>query len=148
MIKLLNLKRQFYLLVLFLSVTSTLIAQNSNEKQKLQGTWILEEASILKIEGRDSIKTDINNVVGDLDLGIFSSLKFENEKLELLVKGASDPIIGVPEITEGNLFLDFLARNYIFIYKQDKDSLFLIQNYRREESFPWYYLITTKYIKQ
>lgn len=87
MIKLLNLKRQFYLLVLFLSVTSTLIAQNSNEKQKLQGKWILEEASILKIEGRDSIVMDIetlNSIYFDVAMHILPKLEFQGDSLSVI----------------------------------------------------------------
>lgn len=86
MIKLLNLKRQFYLLVLFLSVTSTLIAQNSNEKQKLQGKWILEEASILKIEGRDSIVMDIetlNSIYFDVTMHVLPELEFHGDSLSV-----------------------------------------------------------------
>lgn len=87
MIKLLNLKRQFYLLVLFLSVTSTLIAQNSNEKQKLQGKWILEEASVLKIEGRDSIVMDIetlNSIYFDVAMHILPKLEFQGDSLSVI----------------------------------------------------------------
>lgn len=87
MIKLLNLKRQFYLLVLFLSVTSTLIAQNSNEKQKLQGKWILEEASVLKIEGRDSIVMDIetlNSIYFDVAMHILPKLEFQGDSLSVV----------------------------------------------------------------
>lgn len=87
MIKLLNLKRQFYLLVLFLSVTSTLIAQNSNEKQKLQGKWILENSSIQKVEGNDSVKVDIarlKNTDFDISIHVLPKLEFYGDSLNVI----------------------------------------------------------------
>lgn len=109
MIKLLNLKRQFYLLVLFLSVTSTLIAQNSNQKQKLQGKWILEEASILKIEGRDSIVMDIetlNSIYFDVAMHILPKLEFQGDSLSVI--SSDSQLTDKVYVNEGQLKYDAL----------------------------------------
>lgn len=147
MAKLNRAKQKMYLFLLLCSISSLLFAQNPDKIEKLQGKWILEDASILKIEGNDSIKVNIDNMVGNINLGVFSVWEFADGKLKLSSKENPGAIVGIPQITKDSLFLDFLARDYIYEYKQTENYLFIKQEYSPQESLSWHYLMVMKYKK-
>lgn len=147
MTKLDKAKQKMYLLLLLCSISGIVFAQNPDKIEKLQGKWILEDASILKIEGNDSIKMSIDNMVGYINLGVFSAWEFTDGKLKLSSKENPEAIVGIPQITEDSLFLDFLARDYIYEYKQTENYLFIKQEYSPQESLSWHYLMIMKYKK-
>lgn len=108
---------------------SSIYAQTS----KLEGTWVLESVSVVKIVGNDSVKVSPVTLKDNVYVGIYDRLVFNDNNVKLI--SPESEYIGPFAIENSLLLVSFLAAPYSWEYTVSEDNkLCLVQVLRPKET--------------
>lgn len=143
MIKLQNLKRKLCLLLLSFCMAGVLVAQNSNEQQKLQGKWVLVDVTAIIEDGGDSISLDAKDIKKNPKIIAPDLLEISNNSLKT-VRGEIDSFLNT-KIKEINQNTSSVSSLLNFNIEEEEGVLYLKYNYNPEVSQCSIYYISLIY---
>jgi hypothetical protein len=116
----------------------------------LDGVWVLEKASALKVTGNDSVKIDISTIKTDQHFALFDTLEFKSSTLRLVnVDYNNFETGGIYVLRPDSIEIPFTGAPFYLEYVIQDTKLYL----KQIESFPYtpskeIYIISTTYRKE
>jgi hypothetical protein len=116
-------KAKHFLLALSCCCTVSAYSQSS----PLEGSWILEDASIVKITAGDTIPIDASTVKENLRFGLFDKLTFKADSLLLFEEGCG--CNGVYQLTGNQVEISFTPLPLMWEYRIEDEDLYFKQRF-------------------
>jgi len=105
--------------------TGTAFAQPTNTIAPVEGHWVLEKATVLKITGSDTLAVDVNTVKDNSFVALFDALQFKGNTL--ILSFADGYFQGEYTQTGSTIEIYFTPAPFVLSYRVEGEKIYFTQ---------------------